>query len=239
MKENWDIKVVNDFAGYPFIVVDDWYSDSELNNIWKELDFYLAVEKDKIMRAENTTVARRPDGTSKSNAFRFYLDDRYDKHREASPILNAMYKQTSKQFGDSLKECKPYYRSFYSTNFDCSMVSYYENNDHYDAHHDTYLWTNLIWVYKEPRRFEGGDLFLDDIDVEIKVKNNRAVFFPSCYLHRVTPVKMNEGNFNDGYGRFCITHFYGSYPPTMNKDLKFTANKREDTYKAIAKNENK
>lgn len=225
----WKVNVVNDYPGYPFIVIDNWYTQEELDDIWKELDLYLSTEKSKIDKAENGPVARYEDGTAKSNAFRFYIDSRYPNSRENSPILNCMYKQTSKEFFDIIDDCKPYMRGFKTSNFDTSMVSYYENNSYYHAHHDTYLWTNLIWVYKEPKQFEGGDLFLDDIDVEIKLKNNRAVFFPSCFLHRVNTVKMKDGNndFKYGKGRFCITHFYGAYPPLVSEEKSFIENKTQ------------
>ena len=49
-------------------------------------------------------------------------------------------------------------------------------------------------------------------DCEVKLKNNRAVFFPCCYLHKVTPVKFHTQPKEIGYGRYTITHFYYSQP---------------------------
>ena len=84
---------------------------------------------------------------------------------------------------------------------------------------DTFQWTCLIWIFKEPKAFEGGDLKLKEPEVEIKVKNNRMVFFPSCYIHEVTPLKMIEKK--PGYGRYCITHFYYSVPGKFDNNYKF------------------
>ena len=212
IEQNWKVQVVNDNPTFPFVVVDNWYTPNEEKAVWKELDFLSATPKDHIDRAENTVVARDPDGTAKSNAYRFYINDFY-KRSELSPILNCMYKQRTSEFHKILAHnCMPYGRSFMSSNGDSSLVSYYEENDHYKPHHDTFLWTCLIWMVREPRLFNGGDFKLNEPDVEVKLKNNRMVMFPSCYLHSVTPVKFNTQPKEVGYGRYTITHFYYSMP---------------------------
>jgi len=207
IKQNWDVKVIKDDPTYPFIVIDNWYNSNEEKAVWKELDFFCATPKEQIDRAENTIVARDDNGVSKSNAYRFYLEEFYKK-REISPILNCTYKQRTDQFHKIIKECLPYSRSFHSSNFDTGMVSYYEEKDHYKPHHDTMLWTCLIWMVREPRLFDGGNFRIDDIDTEIKLKNNRMIMFPSCFLHSVTPIKFHTQPKNIGYGKFTITHFY-------------------------------
>jgi len=207
LEQNWKIQIVKDNPTFPFLVIDNWYTPGEEKAVWKELDFFSATPKDQIDRAENTIVARKKDGSSKSKAYRFYMEEFYKK-RELSPILNCTYKQTTPEFNNIIKECTPYSRCFLSSNFDSAMVSYYEENDHYEPHHDTMLWTCLIWMVREPRLFDGGDFVLDDIDTTIKLKNNRMVMFPSCFLHSVTPVKFHTQPNDVGYGRYTITHFY-------------------------------
>ena len=101
---------------------------------------------------------------------------------------------------------------FNSSNKDTSLVSYYEENDHYKPHHDVFLWTCQIWMVKEPRLFDGGNFILNESETEIKLKNNRLVMFPSCYLHSVTPIKFHTKPKEIGYGRYTITHFYYSIP---------------------------
>jgi len=207
IEQNWKVQIIKDNPTFPFLVIDDWYTPIEEKAIWKELDFFSATPKDQIARAENTIVARNPDGSSKSTAYRFYIEDYYRK-REISPIINCMYKQTTPEFHNIIKECQPYARSFLSSNADSSLLSYYEENDHYKPHHDTFAWTCLIWMVREPRLFDGGDFKLNEPDIEVKLKNNRAVFFPCCYLHSVSPVKFHTQPKEIGYGRYTITHFY-------------------------------
>ena len=211
IKQYWDIKVVNDNPIFPFLVIDNWYTPNEEKAVWKELDFLSTTPKEQIDRAETTTVARHADGRSKSKAYRFYLEDFYYK-RKVSPILNCMYKQKTPEFHNIISECMPYARSFLTSNDDSSLLSYYEENDHYEPHHDTFAWTCLIWMVREPRLFDGGDFKLNEPDIEVKLKNNRMVMFPCCYVHSVSPVKFHTQPKEIGYGRYTLTHFYFGKP---------------------------
>jgi len=211
IEQNWKVQIIKDNPTFPFLVIDDWYTPNEEKAVWKELDFLSATPKDQIDRAENTIVARNEDGSSKSKAYRFYIENFYNK-REVSPILNCTYKQTTPEFHNIISECMPYARTFLSSNNDSTLLSYYEENDHYEPHHDTFAWTCLVWMVREPRLFNGGDFKLNEPEIEVKLKNNRAVFFPCCYLHSVSPVKFHTQPKEIGYGRYTITHFYYAVP---------------------------
>ena len=215
----WSVQVNKDNPTYPFIVIDNYYNPEEEKAIWKELDFFTANSLMAMDRAEDTIVARDEDGNSKSKAYRVYVDDYYI-HRKVSPILKFTNKLLTKEFSSLMKQCEPYSRSFFSSNFDSTLVSYYEEDDHYKPHHDTFLWTCLIWFYKEPKLFDGGDFFLNDIDYEIKLKHNRMVMFPSCFLHSVTPIKFHTNPNEPGYGRWTITTFYSSGPSEIPNENK-------------------
>jgi len=107
-----------------------------------------------------------------------------------------------------------------TSNFDSSMLSYYEEKDFYKPHHDTVLWTCLIWMVREPRLFDGGDFKMVEPDVEVKLKNNRMILFPSCFLHSVSPIKFHTQPKEIGYGRYCITHFYNTEPEDLPDEVK-------------------
>jgi predicted 2-oxoglutarate/Fe(II)-dependent dioxygenase YbiX len=64
----------------------------------------------------------------------------------------------------------------------------------------------LIWFYKEPKKFEGGELLFTEKEIKIDLKHNRMILFPSHFLHEVKPIKMKE-EFDKGYGRYSITKF--------------------------------
>ena len=213
IEQNWKVQIIKDNPTFPFLVIDNWYTPNEEKAVWKELDFYSSMPKEAIHRAENTIVAKNPDGSSKSKAYRFYINEYFTSAgRRRSAIHNCMYKQRTSEFHKIIGECMPYARSFHSSNGDSSLISYYEENDHYSAHHDSFAWTNLIWFVREPRLFNGGDFDFPESGFEVKLKHNRAVFFPCCYLHRVSPVKFHTQPKEIGFGRYTITHFYYSMP---------------------------
>ena len=57
-------------------------------------------------------------------------------------------KRDQKEFHSIVEKCIPYHRSYASTNRDSTLISYYEENDHYKPHHDSFMWTMLIWMVK-------------------------------------------------------------------------------------------
>ena len=217
IEQNWDVKVNIDNPVFPFLVVDNWYLPEEEKAIWKELDFISCAPRNYHKKDENTIVATDKDGNAKSNAFRFYLSSYYTDE-VISPIMNGLYKQKSPEFHKIIGQITPQGRAFLSSTGDSTMVSYYENKQHYKPHHDTFMWTCLIWMVREPRKFTGGDFILNEPEVEIKLRNNRMVMFPCNYLHEVTPVFMKEQPKEMGWGRWTITHFYFSNPNQNSND---------------------
>jgi Rps23 Pro-64 3,4-dihydroxylase Tpa1-like proline 4-hydroxylase len=191
----------------PYLVIDNWFSEKELNSIWKELEFY--SEREKLARSEDNLTVTPTDLQKNPLAFsyRIYLDNFYKfEKRNISTILNCQKKFQTLDFYDKIKSI-PMARQFPNTNGDTSQVSYYENGDHFKSHYDVFQFTILIWLFKEPKKFEGGDLLFDELNEKIEVKNNRLLFFPSYYIHSVDEIKM-QNDINIGYGRYCITHFY-------------------------------
>ena len=208
VNKQWEVKLVT-HPSQPFFIIDNYYNEEEEKAVWKELDFYNSIPADQIPRAEKTVVAKDKDGNSKSLAYRHYVSEMYT--RAGFPYSNInrfMYKGRTQQLWDIVNKCMPYGRSYMSSNEDSTMVSYYEEDDHYKPHHDTSLWTVCTWFVKEPRLFDGGDFDFPETGYTVKLKHNRSVYFPSCYLHRVSPIKFHTKPKEIGYGRFTITHFY-------------------------------
>nr|BAR36622.1 2OG-Fe(II) oxygenase [uncultured Mediterranean phage uvMED] len=199
-------KIFNIEEKYPFLVVDDWFTDDEENSIWSELNFYL--NQPNVVRAENTLSAKNPDGTTKSKSFRYYVDSYYAMPN-VSHILRLREKFKNENLLKEISKIKPYSRNYLTSNWMSSLISYYEEKDHYDSHSDITSWTCLIWMVKEPISFSGGDFYFTEINQGVKLKNNRALFFPSCYLHGVTPLSFkNKNDLGKGLGRYTITTFF-------------------------------
>jgi len=100
------------------------------------------------------------------------------------------------------------YNSACYTNWDNHLISYYEDGDEYTAHKDSSLLTLLFWLHKQPKQFDGGELYLPELDTTIPCKYNTGIIFPSFLLHGVNPVVMNETSDQDA-GRICYTIFCG------------------------------
>lgn len=211
-----NIQVVNEGTSWPFVVADDWYSPEEEKRVWAYLTC-LTLQED-IDRAETSIVAKDTKGESKSLAYRWYTDEWYTEagDKKMDFLSQYRYKNSQQALGKYIKRCMPFARSYFASNFDNIIVSYYEEGDHYKAHYDSFQWTQLTWFVKEPRLFNGGDLDFPESKTEVKLKHNRSVFFPSCYLHRVSPIKFHTKPQDIGFGRYTITDFFGTMPRGFN-----------------------
>jgi hypothetical protein len=189
-----------------FLVIDDFYTDDECVDIWKELDF-LTYDR-KLMPPEETGTAHDLDtGVALKKNSALFLDGLYAK-RDFSNILTLNRKLFLPEVSFNFQNMDNCFKYIHLTNGDSTLISYYEEKDYYKAHTDTSLLTYLYWCHKEPKKFEGGDLILSELDEGITYKNNRLVVFPSWRLHEVTPIKMiEEVEPYSGYGRYCITNF--------------------------------
>jgi len=211
IKQDWDVKICNQKKEAPYLVIDNWYTEKELEAVWLELEMYGTQPVDNIENAEsnNSAVARDKDGKAKSNAYRFHMWDFYtEKGSEISPILRSMYKQRSPEFHDFVKEAMPlHHHNFIGTNTDSTFIGYYDKGKYYKPHHDGTQFTCLIWLYKQPKRFFGGNTRIVPIDATIECISNRMLLFPSYLQHEVTKVSSKD-DIPFGYGRYGITHFY-------------------------------
>lgn len=99
------------------------------------------------------------------------------------------------------------------TNFGSTLLSAYGNNDYYGHHIDINLdcvaTAVLMLTLKEPQQFTGGAFLLGD-DIKIEFKNNRLIVFPSCRLHGVEPVKLEDNGFENR--RFTLQYFISAVP---------------------------
>jgi hypothetical protein len=198
------MKVISSSNNY--LIIDDFYTDKEQIEIWKELDFL--TKEDIMIPPEKSNSARDPETKiplKKNNVI--FLDTLYQQ-RETSNILNNFEKIYSEDVADIIDDLPNEFKYFRFVGHDRTFISYYENSDYYKPHVDQAILTCIYWCNKSPQSFEGGDLILGDEKTEIKYKNNRLVVFPSHKLHSVNPIKMTQNNTPfSGYGRYAITKF--------------------------------
>ena len=198
------MKITNYNEPFPFIVIDDYYERNELEYIWEELDFL--SHPNKLKRAtKRSGGASDNDGKLLKRNFHRYLDGVYTE-RELSNILTV----NRKLFEDNCKLFRQHPHWFFQNvvfDNDFTQVGYYEDNDEYGQHYDCATATSLTWLYREPKRFTGGDLFLGHEKIKIDCINNRTLIFPSMIRHSVNKIQMEREHQNKRLGRYAISQF--------------------------------
>jgi hypothetical protein len=187
----------------PYLLARDFFSAEELGRIWEELTF---LNDPLIMLPpEKTSSAQDPDGRLLKNNSGLFLRDFY-----VDPLSSPLIRFSQKIFRHytvEFSELYPTNRNILSTRVSNFLLSYYEDSDYYAPHSDHAETTVLFWFFREPKRFQGGDLTFDDTGEVITVENNTMIMFPSWALHSVSEVKMNEEHKNQKLGRYCFTRF--------------------------------
>jgi len=185
----------------PHIILDNVFDEQSLTNIWKELDF-LSLS---MLNPEETGTAKNDAGQILKQNKGLFLYDTYVNASNSSVICKEMSRIAWRcDIGDNWKH--PWMQSMYKkTNWDSIMLSYYDNNCYYLPHVDESVFTMLVWLWKEPKEFTGGDFYFFDHDHKIECKNNSGVIFMSSEKHSVSETLLNK----EDYGRYCITVFSG------------------------------
>jgi len=200
--------------GIDALVIDNFYPKDYLSIVLKECKKLIP----KMLSPEDTGGALNESNESYIKENRGIFIDSNNKIFLLSADIT-----TSERLKNSLIEFNPMWKLYSTMNSASTLVSYYSDSDYYDKHVDYALFTILTWVNNEPKKFSGGDLTLystfDKVSANIEYRNNRAVIFPSCTPHSVSAVKQLNG-FNEGDGRFCITHFVSHIQPPKPEKVK-------------------
>ena len=192
---------------FPYILIDDFYDQSELDRIWEELDYLCnpkRMGRSSIERGAATNIYS--DGTEQSikNSWDLFLDTFFTS-RDFSNILEVNRKLINKEI---FKDHPHWlFNHLDALNEDNTQILYYENNDEYKPHRDLARLTGITWFYREPKKFTGGNLRFPRFDMEIECKHNRVIVFPSSIHHGVDKVGMEEKDMGKKLGRFTMTQF--------------------------------
>jgi len=206
---------------FPHLLIDDWFSEDELKQIWKELDF-LTIEDKLIKSGTASDVAKTDNNKPLSNNFRVYPAQHYSKlGLETSPILNSVKKVQNPEFHKLVKKTflktdTALSKVFSGTTGSNTVIGYYENNHVYEEHFDQYQFSMITWLYREPKNFTGGTFSLTKNKTEIECISNRAIFFPGFYFHAVSPVSIINKELHHS-GRYSISNFFYTYPGELNE----------------------
>jgi len=205
---NHELSAKLDFInGLPFVVLDNLYTDEEVDLIFQESDYLISTNN--LYEPEKVGVAMKQNKSLKKGKSVF-LDSIYTD-RNFSHILNVNRKTFHPDLMDELEKKHMFFRYLKTANRDSTLFSYFETSDYYKPHHDNAVLSCISWFHKKPKGFTGGDLILEG-EKTIKCKHNRTLLFPSIFQHEVTPVKMKPWKEGKGLGRYCFVQFITMAP---------------------------
>ena len=194
---------------FPHFIIKSFYNEEELDLIWEELNFY--TKPGKFLPPKDYGGI---EGFTDAKAL--CLDNVYSAggkevdYRKLSNILTTNRKIFDSSILTPFSEIHDCCSLAKVANYDVTKVRYYHDGDSYDPHTDTsVMFLGFSYFYKEPKRFTGGELFFPKYDYELTCENNSLIIFPGWVEHGVKKVSMKDSDYYDGYGRYCISSFFG------------------------------
>ena len=200
---NLDIKTYEN--PFPHFIIYNFYDSDELKLIWEELDFY--TKDGKLFEARDFGGV-----IDKTNSKAIWLDKVYkDKYRSLSNILTINRKIFDYRILDAFSDIHDCCSIARDSNFDQTKVRYYHDGNFYEPHTDkTVQFLAFSYFYREPKRFQGGELFFPKYDYKFNCDNNSLIMMPGWVEHGVSQVTIQDSDYFDGYGRYAITSFFGN-----------------------------
>lgn len=194
---------------FPHAIIEDFYSEQEIEIIWKELNYLTSPNKMIFSGNELGTAKDSFSQTVKSNSYGINLDDFFTQ-KSFSDILIITDKIFNASLLNEIASIHPLMGHVKSLNYSNTKLKYYEDTEEYTSHTDVSRFTMTSYFFKEPKQFTGGDLYFEDFDYTVKIKNNMVVFFCGSIKHAST--KLISNDFYDkfsGYGKYVVTKFLG------------------------------
>ncbi|NDB30204.1 2OG-Fe(II) oxygenase [archaeon] len=183
----------------PHILLYDVFDEETLPLIWKELDFIHPI----LVDGSNTAPAETDGHILKNNKGKFIYDvyANINYSTICKQVRNIAFNSNMQDFWKDnwIKEM------YNTTNWDSTLISYYDNGSYYAPHVDTAVFTMLLWLWKEPKSFSGGDFSFTRTYHNIECQNNSGIIFLSSEKHGVSKVNLKTPD----YGRYCISVFSG------------------------------
>ena len=183
-------------------ILENFFNEDEIEAIHGELD----TLKNSLEKPEGTGTAKTFIGKPKKENRGVFLDEHYKNNREESSILKLNRKIFTPEIKYELKKLHWFFGYIDDTNQDSTLVSYYKKGDYYKEHTDDSIITAIYYTWKEPKNFEGGDLYIEGQLVPIK--NNSLLLFPSRLKHKVSEI-------TEGEGRWAISQFISFKLPSQ------------------------
>lgn len=195
-KQDW---ILEKNEKHPYLIFDNWFTKPELNKIWKQLNYF--TDKDILPKTSfrNELLSFDGNGNCLNDSYTMYFDTYFNSDTlQFNHLRNHIYKVQNPTFHDILTNTSEVFNTFAHTNQSPVFACYYENDDRYRYHVNNGLFTMLIWLYKEPKKFKGGNLIFKKNEKIIDAKNNRMIIFPSYLEYKIDKIVMKNTKNNNG-----------------------------------------
>ena len=198
---------------FPHLVINNFYDDKELELIWEELKFY--TKPGKLLEAKEFGGV-----VDKTNSHALCLDNIYgnQKYRLLSNILTVnrkLFTSDALEIFGKIHDCCSIAKL---CNHDITKLRYYHNGEYYEPHIDkSFQFLAFSYFYKEPKKFEGGEIYFPKYEYELTCENNSIIILPGWVQHGVKEVKIENSDYYDGYGRYCISSFFNNKPRKIDE----------------------
>jgi Rps23 Pro-64 3,4-dihydroxylase Tpa1-like proline 4-hydroxylase len=197
---------------FPHVVIDNFYDDQELKDIKDELHFL--AKPGKLMPPGRIHGA---PGMTTHGAL--MLEEVYS-NRKVSDILSIFKKKYTKEFIDSIVNKWPSFEKLRHINSRVTKVRYYHNGEGYVPHIDANRdFIALSYFHSHPKKFQGGELHCTDYNYTLDCADNTFILLPSYIKHEVIKVCIENDDYFNQNGRFCVTQFLDAIPHTIDKKI--------------------
>ena len=205
MEELESIEVNLHEGPFPHAIVNNFYNEEELELIWEELKYY--TKPGKLLEVDDYGGVQ-----GYTNAKAILLDTLYQNRTKSGGlnwrIMSNILTVNRKLFSSGILDV-------FADISDCCCLA--NNGDKYDPHTDRgFHFLAFSYFYKEPKKFEGGQLYFPKYNYEVPCDNNSMIIFPGWVEHGVRKVTIKDSDYFDGYGRYAITSFFSSKPRSVD-----------------------
>tara|TARA_B100000424_G_scaffold220045_1_gene178729 strand:+ start:23 stop:655 length:633 start_codon:yes stop_codon:yes gene_type:complete len=190
---------------FPHLILKNFYTQEELRLIWQELDFY--TQPGKLFDAKDFGGV-----VGRTNSHAIALDELYynKKLRKISNILQVNRKLFDQDLLSGFAKVDDCCGIATMCNDDITKVRYYHDGEYYEPHTDlAFQFLSFSYFYREPKKFIGGEVYFPQYDYEYPCYNNSVIMFPGWVKHGVRTVKIDNSDYFEGKGRYCISSFFG------------------------------
>lgn len=167
-----------------YIVIDEVYSEHELNLIKEEL--ISLIPHLKIVEEVKSAYDGDNVKVYKKNCLSLWADEHYVEDRFKSNILTLNRKLFCEDIISFTKKINSFYEHIKYCNKDSTLLNFYQTGEHYKSHKDESIITAMTFI--ELGSIKGGGLIFTDEDAKIEFKDNRMIIFAGCISHETESI---------------------------------------------------